>query len=100
MTDLNTVLTIRGQRYGPFDGHAELSQLLKISVRGHDNGAGWGRMTAAQREAMDMILHKVARIVNGDPDYTDSWTDIAGYAQRTVQAIEEAAQKRVAVLKP
>jgi hypothetical protein len=27
-----------------------------------------------------MICHKMARIVNGDADYDDSWIDIAGYA--------------------
>ena len=34
-----------------------------------------------QREALEMIAHKIARILNGDPDYADSWHDIAGYAQ-------------------
>jgi hypothetical protein len=27
-----------------------------------------------------MIQHKVARILNGEPDYSDNWHDIAGYA--------------------
>jgi hypothetical protein len=27
-----------------------------------------------------MICHKMARIMNGDPNYVDSWADIAGYA--------------------
>lgn len=27
-----------------------------------------------------MILHKIARIMNGDPDHIDHWHDIAGYA--------------------
>ena len=34
-----------------------------------------------QVEALDMICHKIGRIINGDPDYADSWHDIAGYAQ-------------------
>jgi hypothetical protein len=33
-----------------------------------------------QAEALEMIANKIARILNGDPDYADSWTDIAGYA--------------------
>jgi len=28
-----------------------------------------------------MIAHKIGRIINGDPDYDDSWVDIAGYAK-------------------
>lgn len=34
-----------------------------------------------QREALEMIAHKIARILNGDPNYADSWVDIAGYAK-------------------
>ena len=34
-----------------------------------------------QAEAMDMIIHKIGRIINGNPDVVDHWLDIAGYAQ-------------------
>lgn len=34
-----------------------------------------------QREALDMILAKIARIVSGDPNHPDHWQDIAGYSQ-------------------
>jgi len=27
-----------------------------------------------------MLANKLSRIVNGDPEYQDSWDDIAGYA--------------------
>jgi hypothetical protein len=37
-------------------------------------------LAADQQEALDMICHKIGRIVNGDPNYADSWVDIAGYA--------------------
>lgn len=33
-----------------------------------------------QRECLEMIAHKIGRILNGDPHYEDSWRDIAGYA--------------------
>jgi hypothetical protein len=33
-----------------------------------------------QREALDMILTKVSRILEGDPAHADHWDDIAGYA--------------------
>lgn len=33
-----------------------------------------------QKEALEMLAHKIGRILNGDPDYADSWDDIAGYA--------------------
>jgi hypothetical protein len=28
-----------------------------------------------------MIQHKIARILNGDPNYHDSWHDIGGYSK-------------------
>ena len=33
-----------------------------------------------QDDALTMIAVKISRIVNGDPDYSDNWRDIAGYA--------------------
>jgi hypothetical protein len=38
-------------------------------------------MKSSQKESLEMIMHKVARILNGDPNYSDSWHDIAGYAK-------------------
>ena len=32
------------------------------------------------RESLEMLAHKVARILNGNPDYVDSWHDVSGYA--------------------
>jgi hypothetical protein len=33
MTDINARLAERGSRYGSFDGHAEIAQQLKATVR-------------------------------------------------------------------
>jgi hypothetical protein len=33
-----------------------------------------------QMYALDMILVKIGRIINGDPNYDDNWRDISGYA--------------------
>lgn len=71
------VLSERGSRYGKFAGQAILSQTLKNTMRLSDN---WSKLSPHQIEALDMIQHKIARILNGDPNYDDSWRDIAGYA--------------------
>lgn len=76
----------RGKRYGEFPEHAAISQKLKAVVNEH--GA---KLDSTHREALDMIMHKVARILNGDPDYADSWHDIAGYAVLVEQKILKAA---------
>ncbi len=78
--DLNQILTERGERYGKFFTHAAAAQGLKEIIREHLalNGK---TLEDDQIEALEMICHKIGRIVNGDPNYADSWQDIAGYAQ-------------------
>jgi hypothetical protein len=39
-----------------------------------------------------MILHKIARIVNGDPNWSDSWRDIAGYATLVADRLDLVEQ--------
>ena len=80
MTDINSTLSDRGNRYGDFMGHAEVTQDLKDCAEGH-LATRSKRLAPDQQEALDMIFHKIGRIINGDPDYADSWHDIAGYAQ-------------------
>ena len=75
---LTETLEERGKRYGVFAVHAKITQDLKQLVSYHLKGKC---LAPDQQEAIDMICHKLGRIVNGDPDYTDSWVDIAGYAQ-------------------
>ena len=79
-TGLTDVLVERGSRYGVFTGHAEVTQRLKQMI-GSELGARNKVLDADQQEALDMICHKIGRIINGDPNYDDSWIDIAGYAQ-------------------
>ena len=66
----------RGQRYGKFTTHAAITQSLKQVMYSHE---GWGRLADDQKESLEMVAHKIGRILNGDPDYDDSWVDIAGY---------------------
>lgn len=80
MTDLNTTLAERGSRYGDFMGHSEVTRDLKDCIEAHLT-ARQKSLAPDQQEALDMIAHKLGRIINGDPDYADSWVDIAGYAQ-------------------
>lgn len=86
-TDVNKVLDERGSRYGKFIGHAEVSCGLK-SVIWQALAKRDKKLTNDQQEALDMICHKIGRIVNGDPDYADSWVDIAGYAKLVADRLE------------
>jgi len=87
-TDITATLTERGSRYGKFISHASASQALKKMIRAHMGGDKWDRLADDQREALDMIAHKIGRIVNGDPNYADSWVDIAGYAKLVADRLE------------
>lgn len=78
MSDVTSTLAERGTRYGEFDEQANYAQDMKEILRRSPN---WAKMNNDQREGLDMIANKIARILNGDPNYADSWHDIAGYAQ-------------------
>lgn len=77
----NTVdqtVTERGERYGKFKDGSVIMQDLKNIMRDTPN---WEGLTPSQREALEMIQHKIGRILNGDPMYDDNWRDICGYSQ-------------------
>lgn len=80
-TNITTTLDERGQRYGKFVENSEATQQLKKVISIYVRRKPVGFLAADQQEALDMICHKIGRIINGDPDYADSWHDIAGYAQ-------------------
>lgn len=79
-SSIDLTLAERGKRYGVFAQHAVITQSLK-SIVASELGVRGKFLAHDQQEAMDMICHKMGRIINGDPDYVDSWIDIAGYAQ-------------------
>jgi hypothetical protein len=84
---IDSTLAQRGTRYGSFKDHAQLAQDLKYTLAKRGFYEGTDKFNSVHRESMDMILHKIARIVNGDPNYDDSWRDIAGYAQLVVDIL-------------
>jgi len=98
-TDITTTLQERGSRYGKFIGHARITQDLKSVIAEHTplgrtraDGTHSDHLAPDQQEALDMICHKIGRIINGDPDYADSWHDIAGYAMLVANRLEEEGQ--------
>ena len=36
-----------------------------------------------------MVQHKIARILNGDPNYIDNWIDLVVYSQLVVNRLEK-----------
>lgn len=88
MTDsISTTLDERGKRYGAFRDHAEVTQRLKQVALQHAKKQGV-LLEFDHVEAIEMIMHKIGRIVNGDPNYDDSWVDIAGYAKLVADRLQ------------
>jgi hypothetical protein len=87
-TNVNEMLAGREARYGSFEGHAEISQQLQCVIRTYEAKRGCD-LDPDQREALGMISHKIARILNGDPNYADNWIDIAGYATLVANRLEK-----------
>lgn len=88
MTDITATLEERGKRYGCFIGHAFVAQDIKRVIAEQLQTRN-KTLSYDQQEALDMIAHKIGRIINGDPDYADSWHDIAGYAQLVADRLND-----------
>jgi hypothetical protein len=78
MSDITNTLAERGSRYGEFASHAAVTQSIKRAMQ---NAPNWYLLSDDKREALEMVAHKIGRIVNGDPNYHDSWHDIIGYTK-------------------
>lgn len=85
MSEVNNTLNERGDRYGNYSDVAGTTQQLIAIV---ESGANYDHLNAEQKTSLFMICNKIARAVNGDPDYKDNWHDIAGYATLAERACE------------
>jgi len=73
---IEKTLKQRQKTHGDFATHAKISQDLKNAMREH----GLYELDVDQIEALEMVAHKIARVLNGNPNHHDHWHDIAGYA--------------------
>jgi hypothetical protein len=87
--DLSTrdpLLVEREKTHGSFALTAIIAQDLKSIL-----GTGrWGELPKAQREALEMICTKIARIISGGGKHKDHFDDIAGYAKLGSEACVES----------
>ena len=90
-TDVDQVLDSRAKDYGKFIEGAEIMQMLKRLVHNYIEDRGTP-LAFDQREAIDMIIHKLGRIINGNPDKVDQWVDIAGYATLVADRLQGDAR--------
>jgi hypothetical protein len=90
-SDVDAILDSRAKDYGKFIEGAEIMQMLKRVVHNYIEKRGTP-LAFDQREAIDMIIHKLGRIINGNPDKVDSWRDVAGYSTLVADRLEGNAR--------
>lgn len=88
---IGDVLSERGTRYGVFMQQAQIAQSFHLVFEQGRKLSGKNRFsfTPDELEALNMIFNKIARITNGDPHYSDSWRDIAGYATLVADRLDK-----------
>lgn len=88
---IEATLAERGKTYGDFTDHAWVTQKLKNVMKAHPN---WGRLEDIHKEALEMIVHKIGRVLNGNPNYADNWHDIEGYARLVYERVVSLADQK------
>jgi hypothetical protein len=88
-SDVDATLAERGENYGDFSDNAEYAQDLKFRMQ---TTVSWDHSPAYVKEALDLIVSKIARMLSGNPLYADSWRDIQGYAKLVEDRINEGEE--------
>ena len=83
------ILEERGKTHGDFSDNARVSQQLKMIVREEH---GYRKLNPVQKEAIDMILHKISRALCGNPNEPDHWEDMAGYSTLVVNRLKNVIE--------
>lgn len=80
------ILGARGNTHGTFSESARFVQGVKERMHKTPN---WYLLPSFQQEALDMIVHKMGRILYGNPAYLDHWDDIIGYTKLVTKELDQ-----------
>jgi len=72
------LLADRGKSHGEFRNNSKVSQAIKEVF--HSNSR-WYKLPAYKKEGLEMIAHKIGRLLEGNDLFQDHWDDIVGYAK-------------------
>lgn len=78
------LVAARGKTHGAWVDNAGVAQELKGVLRRAAHARrerGQPDLTERQKESLEMICHKMGRIMAGDASFPDHWDDIGGYAK-------------------
>lgn len=81
-------LAERHKTHGDFREVARIAQSLRYIFR---SGGNWDNesLSSRQREALDGMAVKIARILSGDPRFADHWNDLIGYVMLVLPELQE-----------
>lgn len=85
MMEIQKILEEREKTHGSFAVHSEISQSLKRALLANPKAAD---LSDVKRESLEMVCHKLARIVAGDSNHVDSYVDICGYITLALRQVE------------
>lgn len=84
MNPTDTLLKERERTHGNFTDHARITQRLKdviVNELMHRRERKQPELDYVMLESLDMIAHKIGRVIAGDATAPDHWDDMAGYAR-------------------
>ena len=81
---IGAMLAERGASYGEYPVGAKIAMDLFDVAQASPS---YRKMTAAQQYAVFMILAKLSRALNGDPNHIDDWRDVVGYATLVLETL-------------
>jgi hypothetical protein len=84
MSNRDSLLVEREKTHGLFETTADISQDLKNILHSRKQG-----LPSTQREALDMIATKIARILSGQANFKDHWKDLSGYSLLGMEACSD-----------
>ena len=75
--DITEILEEREPTHGDFREVARIDQRFRALLADSPN---WPYLSDCQKLSLEMITHKLSRILCGDPNHRDHTDDISGYA--------------------
>jgi hypothetical protein len=83
--DRHPLLAEREHTHGNFSATALIAQRFKDVSKNTPNWSG--NLTDVQRESLEGIFTKIARILSGDPNHPDHWRDVEGHARLVTETL-------------
>lgn len=83
--NINQTLKERGSTHGEYAERSRVSQNIKKAML---DSLNWELLSDSQKESLDMVAHKISRILTGDANHHEHWHDIIGYTKLVADKLD------------